>query len=650
MTNSLAVSAKQADSRKKNACMMPSPSGHGNNRNGDLPIPPCSVSMQGIPLSPPPPSSTSSTTETEFLWTQHLSLPIFAVDTSAWHHILAWNPPAEKLTGISARAVLGRPLAFILSNGQGGRQTKPVSSNSTISSLVDGGPTDCDNVACDESSSSSSDSDDDALNWKHVKESLQQVLRPSDADTPMSSRCEVCLPLPTRAPAGNSATPSRQQGPNHRRYQVTMSTQRNHERDDVSFHGVVCFLEALKDLPSAGGGTKARINNTQTGLVSDGSKENTTTGPQNSKIRTQSRTTTIPPKVHDVDDNQQQQLLQHHNVIDLQEVAAPIFGVDANRRIHLWNSMAAKLFGYSQEEMLGRQIADVLILLREDGSDNDDTTSALTDGKQETAGSMTPTLNSQGRLLVHCVEDVFLHKRMIGGRTLQLHSPLDGSVQTVMVNFLPHFDRSGDYDNPSVDGVILLCCNMNAIPAPNGAKSAQLSGGASRPIQEQPPGQPFNEYQHLIETANSPIFGVDRFGIVNEWNMRIAELTGISKQDAVGVPLLESGAFAIPHMNDVVGSVLDKAYRGRGSSNVELEITTIHRDGETRFLLANVTPRRNSWNEIVGAVAIAEDVTEACNHDRAVAAMANELRQLIDTANAPIFGIDRDGYVVPPVH
>jgi len=38
-------------------------------------------------------------------------------------------------------------------------------------------------------------------------------------------------------------------------------------------------------------------------------------------------------------------------------------------------------------------------------------------------------------------------------------------------------------------------------------------------------------------------------------------------------------------------------------------------------------------------------VTEAAQHDRAVAAMANELRQLVDTANAPIFGIDVNGNV-----
>ena len=40
---------------------------------------------------------------------------------------------------------------------------------------------------------------------------------------------------------------------------------------------------------------------------------------------------------------------------------------------------------------------------------------------------------------------------------------------------------------------------------------------------------------------------------------------------------------------------------------------------------------------------MAQDVTETAKHDREVAAMANELRQLVDTANAPIFGIDVDG-------
>ena len=42
---------------------------------------------------------------------------------------------------------------------------------------------------------------------------------------------------------------------------------------------------------------------------------------------------------------------------------------------------------------------------------------------------------------------------------------------------------------------------------------------------------------------------------------------------------------------------------------------------------------------------VAQDVTESTMNDRAMSAMANELRQLIDKANAPIFGIDVEGNV-----
>ena len=48
---------------------------------------------------------------------------------------------------------------------------------------------------------------------------------------------------------------------------------------------------------------------------------------------------------------------------------------------------------------------------------------------------------------------------------------------------------------------------------------------------------------------------------------------------------------------------------------------------------------------MVGVVGVAQDVIEAAKDDRAVAAMANELRALIETANAPIFGIDVHGSV-----
>ena len=89
--------------------------------------------------------------------------------------------------------------------------------------------------------------------------------------------------------------------------------------------------------------------------------------------------------------------------------------------------------------------------------------------------------------------------------------------------------------------------------------------------------------------------------------------------------------------------VLDNALLGKETSNYELEFRT--KSNEVRYLLVNATTRCDFENNVVGVVGVAQDVTEAAKRDRAVAAMANELRQLIEKANAPIFGIDVHGNV-----
>ena len=96
-------------------------------------------------------------------------------------------------------------------------------------------------------------------------------------------------------------------------------------------------------------------------------------------------------------------------------------------------------------------------------------------------------------------------------------------------------------------------------------------------------------------------------------------------------------------LRESVNEVLDNALKGVETSNYELEFRT--KSNEVRYLLVNATTRRDAESNIVGVVGVAQDVTEAAQHDRAVAAMANELRQLVDTANAPIFGIDVNGNV-----
>jgi PAS domain S-box-containing protein len=150
-----------------------------------------------------------------------------------------------------------------------------------------------------------------------------------------------------------------------------------------------------------------------------------------------------------------------------------------------------------------------------------------------------------------------------------------------------------------------------------------------------------NELRQLVDTANAPIFGIDVKGNVNEWNNKTAEITGFSKEEAIGENFVPT--FIVPHLRNSVQNILVNALRGQETSNYELEIRT--KTNEIRYLLVNATTRRDPENNIVGVVGVAQDVTEAAQHDRAVAAMANELRQLVDTANAPIFGIDVLGNV-----
>lgn len=96
--------------------------------------------------------------------------------------------------------------------------------------------------------------------------------------------------------------------------------------------------------------------------------------------------------------------------------------------------------------------------------------------------------------------------------------------------------------------------------------------------------------------------------------------------------------FIVPELRESVQGVLDKALQGCETSNYELEFRI--KSNKIRHLLVNATTRRDPESNVIGVVGVAQDVTETVERDNAVRSMARELRQLVDTANAPIFGID----------
>ena len=113
------------------------------------------------------------------------------------------------------------------------------------------------------------------------------------------------------------------------------------------------------------------------------------------------------------------------------------------------------------------------------------------------------------------------------------------------------------------------------------------------------------ESKTLIKTANAPIFAVDKNLAVTVWNSKAAEITQVSAEKALGQPFLD---FIDPDSHASVTEVLSRALTGEFTSNYELPLTT--RDGDLLTLLLNATPQQNIKGKIVGAIGIAQDITE----------------------------------------
>jgi PAS domain S-box-containing protein len=254
----------------------------------------------------------------------------------------------------------------------------------------------------------------------------------------------------------------------------------------------------------------------------------------------------------------------------------PIFGIDVDGNVNEWNNKTAEITGYSMEEARNKPLVAVFIEKSLQASVKEVLDNAL-QGKE----------TSNYQLLLHTKSN---------------------EIRYLLVNATTRRDENGN-----IVGVVGV------------AQDVTESAEHDREMELMA-----NELRQLIETANAPIFGIDKLGRVNEWNDKTAEITGYSKEEAMDMPLVDT--FIVKGSRESVQGVLNKALTGGETSNYEIQFKT--KANEIRYLLVNATTRRDVKNNIVGVVGVAQDVTEAAQHDRAVAAMANELRQLVDTANA----------------
>ena len=89
---------------------------------------------------------------------------------------------------------------------------------------------------------------------------------------------------------------------------------------------------------------------------------------------------------------------------------------------------------------------------------------------------------------------------------------------------------------------------------------------------------------------------------------------------------------------EAVKEVLDSALKGNEAANFEFPLFT--KDQKRVEVLLNATTRRDVTGKVIGMIGVGQDVTERKQAELEMTRVAKELQTFINTANAPIFGID----------
>ncbi|KAJ4840452.1 hypothetical protein Tsubulata_023022 [Turnera subulata] len=155
-----------------------------------------------------------------------------------------------------------------------------------------------------------------------------------------------------------------------------------------------------------------------------------------------------------------------------------------------------------------------------------------------------------------------------------------------------------------------------------------------------------SEMVRLIETASVPILAVDVDGLVNGWNTKIAELTGLPVDKAIGRHLLTLVEDASV---DTVKQMLFSALQGKEEQNIHFEIKTHASkcDGGPISLVVNACASRDLHENVVGVCFVAQDITGQKTVMDKFTRIEGDYKAIVQNPNPlipPIFGTDEFGW------
>nr|GEW61991.1 phytochrome E [Tanacetum cinerariifolium] len=154
------------------------------------------------------------------------------------------------------------------------------------------------------------------------------------------------------------------------------------------------------------------------------------------------------------------------------------------------------------------------------------------------------------------------------------------------------------------------------------------------------------EMVRLIETASVPIFGVDASGLINGWNGKIAELTGVIASEAMGKSLIDEVVHETSRA--VVEDLVNRALQGEEKKNVQLKLQKVGMQQQKNtilYIVANTCTSRDYMSNVIGVCFVGQDVTtEKIVMDKFIR-MEGDYNTIIQSLNPsipPLFASDEN--------
>jgi PAS domain S-box-containing protein len=133
----------------------------------------------------------------------------------------------------------------------------------------------------------------------------------------------------------------------------------------------------------------------------------------------------------------------------------------------------------------------------------------------------------------------------------------------------------------------------------------------------------------IVDSSEDAILSKTMAGIIQSWNQAAERLYGYTAAEVVGQPIT---LLIPPDLSDDFPMIMARLKRGERIEHYETQ--RIAKDGTRLDIALTISPVRNSRGEIIGASAIARNITERKRLEAALHAAYETLEQRVDERTA----------------